>query len=147
MRVPLGWLSEWVDLPVPPEELAERLTLIGLEIDEIERHGPDLSNIQVGYVDKHGVATTELFERMPGTEDEAFGAGNLRKRQKPTPLPDEKDGGVAAAPAPVPPVGRAAAARAAAAAKAAAAKVAAAKAATFFLVTGAIAAAVLYTQL
>src|SRR5262249_19970798 len=49
MRVALGWLREWVDLP-DEEELCERLTLAGLEIEEILREGPDLSAIVVGHV-------------------------------------------------------------------------------------------------
>jgi phenylalanyl-tRNA synthetase beta chain len=49
MRVPLGWLGEWIDLP-GEEELCERLTLAGLEIEEILRSGPDLTPIRVGYV-------------------------------------------------------------------------------------------------
>ncbi|HTO55947.1 MAG TPA: phenylalanine--tRNA ligase subunit beta [Myxococcota bacterium] len=49
MRVPLGWLGEWIDLP-GEEELCERLTLAGLEIEEIVRSGPDLSEIRVGHV-------------------------------------------------------------------------------------------------
>ena len=32
MRVPLSWLRDYVDLELTPEELAERLTLLGIEI-------------------------------------------------------------------------------------------------------------------
>ena len=49
MKVPLGWLREWIDLP-GEEELCERLTLAGLEIEEILRSGPDLSELRVGHV-------------------------------------------------------------------------------------------------
>jgi phenylalanyl-tRNA synthetase beta chain len=49
MRVPLCWLAEWIDLP-PVAELAERLTMAGLEVDSIERTGPDLSAFRVGFV-------------------------------------------------------------------------------------------------
>ncbi|HXZ85404.1 MAG TPA: phenylalanine--tRNA ligase subunit beta, partial [Myxococcota bacterium] len=49
MKVPLGWLREWIELP-PEEALCERLTLAGLEIEEIVRAGPDLSEIRVGRV-------------------------------------------------------------------------------------------------
>ncbi len=49
MKVPLGWLAEWVDLP-DEAELCERLTLAGLEIEEVLRSGPDLSAIRVGHV-------------------------------------------------------------------------------------------------
>jgi phenylalanyl-tRNA synthetase beta chain len=50
MRVPVSWLAEWIDLPPSMEELAERLTLGGLEIEEIERGGPDLSGVRIGHV-------------------------------------------------------------------------------------------------
>lgn len=50
MRVPLGWLSEWIDLPESREELQRRLTVGGLEIEGVERSGPDLSAIVVGRV-------------------------------------------------------------------------------------------------
>lgn len=49
MRVPLRWLSEWIDLPAP-RELAEQLTLAGLEVDAIETSGPDLAPFRVGQV-------------------------------------------------------------------------------------------------
>ncbi len=52
MRVPLGWLSEWIDLPDSHEELAARLTSAGLEIEEVIEMGPDLSEIVVGHVVK-----------------------------------------------------------------------------------------------
>ena len=50
MLVPLSWLAELVDLPGSVEELAEQLTMTGLEVDSIERSGPDLSAIVVGHV-------------------------------------------------------------------------------------------------
>jgi phenylalanyl-tRNA synthetase beta chain len=53
MRVPLGWLSEWIDLPNSVEDLDERLTMGGLEIEEVLRTGPDLSGLQVGHVVEH----------------------------------------------------------------------------------------------
>jgi phenylalanyl-tRNA synthetase beta chain len=53
MRVPLGWLSEWIDLPQSVEHLEDRLTMGGLEIEEILRTGPDLSGLRVGHVIEH----------------------------------------------------------------------------------------------
>lgn len=54
MRVPLRWLSEWVDLPWPAREtleaFCERLTVGGLEIEDVIRTGPDLSAFRVGHV-------------------------------------------------------------------------------------------------
>ena len=49
MRVPLRWLAEWIPLP-DAAALAERLTQGGLEVESIERIGPDLSGIRVGHV-------------------------------------------------------------------------------------------------
>ena len=50
MRVPLGWLAEWIALPASVDELVERLTAAGLEVEEILRTGPDLSGVRVGLV-------------------------------------------------------------------------------------------------
>ena len=36
MIVNYNWLSEWVDIPCPPGELAELLSKIGLEVEEVE---------------------------------------------------------------------------------------------------------------
>ena len=50
MRVPLGWLAEWIDLPASVETLVDRLTAAGLEVEEILRTGPDLSGVTIGRV-------------------------------------------------------------------------------------------------
>ncbi len=39
MRVPISWLKEYVDIPLPVTELAERLTLAGLEVSGVEAFG------------------------------------------------------------------------------------------------------------
>ncbi|HEY4688140.1 MAG TPA: phenylalanine--tRNA ligase subunit beta [Anaerolineae bacterium] len=39
MKVPLSWLKDYVDITIPVEELAERLTLAGLEVEHIEYIG------------------------------------------------------------------------------------------------------------
>ncbi len=41
MKVPLSWLKEYVDIVLPLPELAERLTLAGLEVEGIEHIGAD----------------------------------------------------------------------------------------------------------
>ncbi len=56
MRVPLSWLREYVDVDLTPERLAERLTLLGMEVKGIERWGADWQNVVVGElltVEKH----------------------------------------------------------------------------------------------
>ncbi len=50
MRVPLKWLRDYVDLSVPPKEIAHRLTMAGLEVTGIERTGSDWENVVVGEV-------------------------------------------------------------------------------------------------
>ncbi|PKB79985.1 MAG: phenylalanine--tRNA ligase subunit beta [SAR202 cluster bacterium Io17-Chloro-G9] len=39
MRVPLSWLREYVDVDLPAEELAHRLTMAGVEVGEVIRVG------------------------------------------------------------------------------------------------------------
>ena len=56
MRVPLSWLREMVDFDLEPEDLAARLTLLGMEVKGIERRGSDWQNVVVGEllaVEKH----------------------------------------------------------------------------------------------
>ena len=48
MRVPLSWLREIVDVDLTPEALAERLTLLGMEVKGIVRWGEDWRNVVVG---------------------------------------------------------------------------------------------------
>ncbi len=38
MRVPLSWLKEYVDIVLPVEALAEKMTLAGLEVESIDRY-------------------------------------------------------------------------------------------------------------
>src|SRR3954453_2361568 len=56
MRVPLSWLRDYVDVDLEPERLAERLTLLGMEVKGIERWGSEWRNVVVGEllsVEKH----------------------------------------------------------------------------------------------
>ena len=50
MRVPLGWLGDFVPPPADREALARRLTLAGLEVTAIERIGGDWERVVVGRV-------------------------------------------------------------------------------------------------
>lgn len=50
MKVSYKWLKEFIDLPLSPEETAEKLTLIGLEVEEIEAYGSSLDGVIVGEV-------------------------------------------------------------------------------------------------
>jgi phenylalanyl-tRNA synthetase beta chain len=48
VRVPLSWLRDFVDVQLTPEQLAERLTLLGMEVKHIERWGADWEGVVVG---------------------------------------------------------------------------------------------------
>ncbi len=48
MKVSLRWLRDYVDITTPIEELAERLTMAGLEVSEIHVIGSNWDNIVVG---------------------------------------------------------------------------------------------------
>ncbi len=54
--MPLSWLGDYVEFDLAPEALAERLTLLGMEVKGIERWGGDWENVVVGEllsVEKH----------------------------------------------------------------------------------------------
>ena len=51
MRVPLSWLGEYVDLPpVTGREVADALTLAGLEVERVEPVGHEVKNVVVGEI-------------------------------------------------------------------------------------------------
>ena len=39
MRVPISWLSDYVDITLPIDQLAEKLTIAGLEVNHVEYYG------------------------------------------------------------------------------------------------------------
>ena len=52
----MSWLRDYVDIDLSPEQLAEKLTLLGIEVGGIERWGSDWQNVVVGElltVEKH----------------------------------------------------------------------------------------------
>ncbi len=76
MRVPLLWLSDYVDLPVGAEAIAERLTMAGIEVERIESVGSHWgSAVRVGEVvsiDPHPNADRLLLVTVD------FGEGRLQ---------------------------------------------------------------------
>jgi len=50
MRVSFNWLNEMVQTGLSPEELAEKLTMAGIEVEKIERPGERLNDVVVGKV-------------------------------------------------------------------------------------------------
>jgi phenylalanyl-tRNA synthetase beta chain len=88
MKAPLNWLRDYVDITLPPAELAGRLTLAGFEVGEIQAIGGSWDNIVVGQIlavnphpnaDRLRLATVDL-----GTEQMTVvcGAPNLNNGDK-----------------------------------------------------------------
>lgn len=50
MLVSLKWLQEYVDVDAPAAELAERLTMAGLEVDALNETGPAFRGVRVGRI-------------------------------------------------------------------------------------------------
>lgn len=50
MRISLNWLQELVDLSMPPEALAEMLTMAGFEVEDIEDRRTWADGVVVGKV-------------------------------------------------------------------------------------------------
>ncbi len=50
MRLSLNWLKDYVDIEMPPHELGELLTMIGLEVEEIKPLGQSLEDVVVAKI-------------------------------------------------------------------------------------------------
>ena len=95
MRVPLSWLREYVDVDLSPEALAERLTLLGMEVKGIVRWGEDWRNVVVGEllsVERHPRADRLSLTRVTTGDGEPLdivcGATNIAAGQRvPVALP------------------------------------------------------------
>jgi len=87
MKIPLSWLKEFVDINIPAEELAHRLTMAGLEVGEVITIG-GWENCYVGYVEK--VERHPNADRLNlctvstgnGTQRVVCGAPNVAEGQK-----------------------------------------------------------------
>ena len=88
MKISYNWLSDFLDLELSPEETAEKLTLIGLEVEEVESVGSDLEGVVVGEVlevkehpnaDKLQIC---IVDAGKGKEQIICGADNVAAGQK-----------------------------------------------------------------
>lgn len=50
MKFTLSWLKEYVEFDIPPRELAEKLTMSGLEVESLEYKGEGLEGVIVGQI-------------------------------------------------------------------------------------------------
>src|SRR5215472_398770 len=56
VKITLNWLKQYIELNWSPDELAERLTMLGLEVEGIQKLGGEFEGIVVAQVitrDKH----------------------------------------------------------------------------------------------
>jgi phenylalanyl-tRNA synthetase beta chain len=86
MKVSLNWLQDYVDITVPPAELAERLTLAGLEVGTVDQIGAwwDRDKIVVGEIreirphpDADRLVLADVLYGGPEIEQCVTGAPNL----------------------------------------------------------------------
>lgn len=52
MRLSINWLREFLDLDVSPEVLADKLTMVGFEVEAVEKIVPDFAGVVVARVTK-----------------------------------------------------------------------------------------------
>src|SRR5579859_1376001 len=52
MKVPYSWLKEYVDVTLDPEELANRLTMAGLEVDRVEYPWPGIETAEIIWLER-----------------------------------------------------------------------------------------------
>ena len=64
MKVTLNWLKEFVNISLPPEKLADALTMAGLEVEEVQYINQQFSNVVVGKV--------VVCEKMPNAHHLSF---------------------------------------------------------------------------
>ncbi len=85
MKFTLHWLQEYVRLDHSPEELADKLTMLGLEVDAVERLYEDLAPLKTALVisaEPHPNADKLTLCRVIAGKEEyqiVCGAPNVRK--------------------------------------------------------------------
>lgn len=88
MKISYNWLKQYLDFDLTPEETDEKLTLLGLEVEEVETIGSDFENFVVGEVkevrphpnaDKLVLCDVDLGDE---TVQIACGAPNVAVNQK-----------------------------------------------------------------
>jgi len=88
LRISYNWLKEYIDLDLSPEEVAEKLTLLGLEVDYIEDWNKLYKDLLIGVVEevKPHPETEKLTLVDVGAGGKSFrvicGAPNVKKGQK-----------------------------------------------------------------
>jgi phenylalanyl-tRNA synthetase beta chain len=50
VRISLNWLKEFVDLPESVDDLTQTMTMLGMEVEKVERPGDEITGVLVGQV-------------------------------------------------------------------------------------------------
>src|SRR5437588_1329496 len=88
MKVTLNWLKQYVDFNWSPEELADRLTMLGIEVEGVQKLGGEFEGVVVAQVitrDKHPNADKlSLWRVNDGTSERQIvcGADNFKAGDK-----------------------------------------------------------------
>jgi len=88
MKVTFNWLKQYVQFDWSPEELADRLTMLGLEVEHVQKLGGDLDGVVVAQVltrDKHPNADKLSVCRVNDGQSERLivcGAQNFKAGDK-----------------------------------------------------------------
>src|SRR6266849_8984943 len=95
MKVTLNWLKQYVDFDWSPEELRERLTMLGIEVEGVQKLGGEFEGVVVAQVlssEKHPNADKLSVCRVADGQTErqiVCGAKNYKVGDKvPLALPD-----------------------------------------------------------
>ena len=51
MKIPINWLSDYVDVNYDPQLIAHRLTMAGLEVSGVDDKATSMNGVYVGYVE------------------------------------------------------------------------------------------------
>ncbi len=88
MLVPFDWLKEYIDIDMPVRQVAEALTMVGLEVTDISYFQPELDNVVVGEIlkiKKHSNADNlTVCQVSDGRQifSVVCGAKNIKERDK-----------------------------------------------------------------
>ena len=85
MKFSESWVREWVDPDISSEELAEQLTMLGLEVDDYATAGGDFSDVVVARIesveqhpDADRLRVCQVDDGSGGSHNVVCGAPNAR---------------------------------------------------------------------
>lgn len=85
MRAPYSWLKDYVDIDLSPEELANRLTMAGLEVDRVDYGWPGIETAEIIWLERvKGSDHLSATRVTNGTEEFSVvcGAPNIKLHDK-----------------------------------------------------------------